>query len=114
MNSHKNARLTYARRIEMVHDITVRGMSVLHAALAHGVTAPTARKWLGRYLAQGEGALHDASSRPAHSPRAIEPSTALAIVELRRRRLTQARIAQALGVPRAPWVVSWLAPGCRG
>ncbi|ETH45247.1 DNA-binding helix-turn-helix protein [Bordetella pertussis H939] len=32
------------------------------------------------------------------SPRAIAPAKALAIVELRRKRLTQARIAQALGV----------------
>ncbi|VDL06212.1 transposase [Bordetella pertussis] len=31
-------------------------------------------------------------------PRAIAPAKALAIVELRRKRLTQARIAQALGV----------------
>ncbi|ETH44071.1 DNA-binding helix-turn-helix protein [Bordetella pertussis H939] len=35
---------------------------------------------------------------PDGSPRAIAPAKALAIVELRRKRLTQARIAQALGV----------------
>ncbi|ETH43509.1 hypothetical protein L549_2153, partial [Bordetella pertussis H939] len=35
---------------------------------------------------------------PTVSPRAIAPAKALAIVELRRKRLTQARIAQALGV----------------
>ena len=54
----------------------------------HGVSAPTARKWLGRYLADGESGLADASSRPALSPESIEPAKALAIVELRRRRLT--------------------------
>jgi len=101
MNSHKNARLTYVRRIEMVRDITQRAMSVPQAAFAHGVSSPTARKWLGRYLVDGQAGLGDASSRPAHSPRAIEPSKALAIVELRHRRLTQARIAQALGVSRS-------------
>ncbi|ETH43073.1 hypothetical protein L549_2167, partial [Bordetella pertussis H939] len=42
--------------------------------------------------------MADASSRPPVSPRAIAPAKALAIVELRRKRLTQARIAQALGV----------------
>ncbi|VDL01052.1 transposase [Bordetella pertussis] len=42
--------------------------------------------------------MADASSRPTVSPRAIAPAKALAIVELRRKRLTQARIAQALGV----------------
>jgi transposase InsO family protein len=101
MNSHKNARLTYARRLEMVHDITERGLSVPQAAAAHGVTPPTARKWLGRYLALGESGLCDASSRPASSPRAIAPSQALAIVELRQKRLTQARIAQALSLSKS-------------
>ncbi len=101
MNSHKNARLTYVRRIEMIQDITQRGLSVPQAAAAHGVSAPTARKWLGRYLAGGQACLGDASSRPAHSPRGIEPNKALAIVELRHRRLTQARISQALGVSKS-------------
>jgi transposase InsO family protein len=40
----------------------------------------------------------DRSSRPKHSPRTISPEKALAIVELRRRRLTHARIAASLGV----------------
>jgi transposase InsO family protein len=98
MNVHKNARLTYARRMELVKDITERGLSAAVAAAAHGVTGPTARKWLGRYLAHGPTGLADRSSRPAISPRAISASKALAIVELRRRRLTQARVASALGV----------------
>jgi len=98
MNTHKNARLTYARRIEMVQDVTQRGLSPAGAAVAHGVTATTARKWLGRYLAQGQAGLADRSSRPAVGPRAIAPTKALAIVELRRKRLTQARIASALDV----------------
>ena len=101
MNTHKNARLTFARRVEMIQDITIRGMSVSAAAEAHGVTPPTARKWLGRYLALGEAGLVDASSRPDNSPRAIEPGKALAIVELRHRRLTQARIAAALSVSKS-------------
>lgn len=101
MNTHKNARLTFARRVEMIRDITQLGFSPMAAAAQHGVSAPTARKWLGRYLASGEAALVDASSRPATSPRSIEPSKALAIVELRHRRLTQARIAAALGVSKS-------------
>lgn len=98
MNTHKNARLTFVRRQEMVRDIVEIGMSTTAAAIAHGVSAPTARKWLGRYLAQGDAGLHDASSRPRRSPRAIAPDRALVIVELRRRRLTQARIARSLGL----------------
>jgi len=101
MNTHKNARLTFARRVEMIQDITQRGFSPIAAAAAHGVSAPTARKWLGRYLSSGVPALVDASSRPAVSPRSIDPGKALAIVELRQRRLTQARIAAALGVSKS-------------
>jgi transposase InsO family protein len=67
----------------------------------HGVTPPTARKWLGRFLAGGEAALADASSRPARLARAIDPSKALLIVELRQRCLLQARIAKSVGVSEA-------------
>jgi transposase InsO family protein len=101
MNTHKNARLTYARRLEMVQDITERGTSAAEAAGRHGVSAVTARKWLGRYLAAGPAALLDKSSRPEKSPRAIEPQRALAIVELRRRLCLQAQIASCLGVSKA-------------
>lgn len=98
MNSHKHARLTFARRLEMVKQMTEGGMPVCEAAKLHGVTPPTARKWLGRYLAGGQASLADASSRPARSPRAIEPAKALLIVELRKRRMLQSRIAQSVGV----------------
>jgi transposase InsO family protein len=98
MNTHKNARLTFARRQEMVQDMIEHRISARAAAAAQGVSAPTARKWLGRYLAQGDAGLRDASSRPRLSPRAIAPERALVIVELRRRRLTQARIARSVGV----------------
>lgn len=101
MNIHKNARLTYVRRIEMVQDITLRGQTVAQAAKAHGVSEMTTRKWLGRYLAQGEAALFDKSSRPEKSPRAIEPGKALAIVELRRKFMLQASIASSLTVSKA-------------
>ena len=101
MNIHKNARLSLARRIELVQDITVRGLTACQAAQLHGVTPPTARKWLGRFLSEGESGLLDASSRPAVSPRSIAPAKALAIVELRHKRLTQARIATALGVSKS-------------
>ena len=101
MNHHKNARLTFARRLEMVHLMTEQALTPAAAALAAGVSAPTARKWLGRYLVGGKAALADASSRPASSPRRISESKALAIVELRKRRLTQARIASSLGLSEA-------------
>lgn len=98
MNTDKHARLTYARRLEMVRQMTECGLSVADAADLQGVTPPTARKWLGRYLAGGDAALADASSRPAHSPRSIEPVKALLIVELRHRRMLQSSIARSVGV----------------
>jgi transposase InsO family protein len=101
MNTHKNARLTFARRLEMVRRITDEDLSLAAAAQASGVSVPTVRKWLGRFLAQGPSGLADRSSRPVVSPRAISQGKALAIVELRRRRLTQSRIAAALGVSKS-------------
>ena len=59
MNTHKNARLTYLRRVEMVQDITQRGLVASDAAAKQGVSAVTARKWLGRYLADGAAGLMD-------------------------------------------------------
>jgi transposase InsO family protein len=96
MNIHKNARLTLVRRLEMVKDVVERRMTLTLAAARHGVSVPTVRKWVGRYLARGEAGLRDASSRPRVSPRAISEHSALAIVELRRRWLTQACIAKNL------------------
>jgi len=98
MNTHKHARLTFARRVEMIKQLIEGGFSTAEAAATHGVTAPTVRKWLGRYLAGGTAALADASSRPAHSPKSIDPGKALLIVELRKRRMIQSRIARSVGV----------------
>ena len=101
MNTHKNARLTFIRRLEMVKAIILGGLSQAEAAAEAGVSSPTARKWYGRYLAQGEAGLLDRSSRPRRSPRAIAPAKALAIIELRQRRLIQARIAASLGLSKS-------------
>jgi transposase InsO family protein len=98
MNIHKNARLTLLRRLEMVRDVVERRLTLSAVALHYAVSVPTVRKWVGRYLAHGRTGLHDGSSRPQLSPRAIAPATALAIVELRRRYLTHAHIARALDV----------------
>jgi hypothetical protein len=98
MNIHKNARLTITRRLEMVQDVLECRLTFAAAGVAHGVSVPTVRKWVGRFLSQGQAGLRDASSRPQVSPRAIASRTALAIVELRRRYLTHAAIARALGV----------------
>ncbi|ETH42562.1 transposase, IS481 family [Bordetella pertussis H939] len=95
MNTHKHARLTFLRRLEMVQQLIAHQVCVPEAARAYGVTAPTVRKWLGRFLAQGQAGLADASfpdSRPSDCA-----GQGAGYVELRRKRLTQARIA-SLGV----------------
>jgi transposase-like protein len=38
MNIHKNARLTFARRLEMVHDVLEHGATLAATAVNHGVT----------------------------------------------------------------------------
>ena len=57
MNIHKNARLTFVRRLEMVKDVHRRKLTDAAMAAGHGVSVPTVRKWVGRYLAQGEAGL---------------------------------------------------------
>ncbi|ETH43144.1 DNA-binding helix-turn-helix protein [Bordetella pertussis H939] len=57
MNTHKHARLTFLRRLEMVQQLIAHQVCVPEAARAYGVTAPTVRKWLGRFLAQGQAGL---------------------------------------------------------
>ena len=80
MNIHKNARLTFTRRLEMVQDVTECKLTYAAAAAKHQVSVPSVRKWVGRYLMQGEPGLRDASSRPQVSPRAIAPSCAIAFL----------------------------------
>jgi len=101
MNTHKNARLTFIRRVEMIDDVLKNRLPSAQAAVCHGVSETTVRKWLGRFLAEGCDGLADRSSRPANSPRAIAGAKALTIVELRKKRMTQARIAQYLAVSKA-------------
>jgi len=96
MNIHKNARLTPARRIEMVRSVIEQGFEIVAAAAAQGVSEPTVRKWDGRFLL-GEVALLDHSSRPHCSPLRISEAKAMTILELRRRRLTMERIARDVG-----------------
>jgi hypothetical protein len=44
MNIHKNARLTFARRLEMVQDVLERKLTHAATAAKHHVSVPTVRK----------------------------------------------------------------------
>jgi hypothetical protein len=65
MSIHQHARLTFASRLKMVRNIVEQML----APVEPGVSARTARKWLGRYLTEGQPGLRDRSSRPKRSPR---------------------------------------------
>ncbi|SOZ72738.1 Integrase (fragment) [Cupriavidus taiwanensis] len=86
MNTHKNARLTFGRRLEVVQDITEHGLSVRETFASHGVTALTARKWCW-------AAIWQVACR--RSPRTIDPSKALLIFEWQ---MLQRQIARSVGV----------------
>ena len=98
MDVHKNARLTLARRLEMARDVVDHHLPLSAAARRHGVSVPTARKWVTRYREQGHAGLADRSSRPRRSPRRVAAETIIAIEALRRRKLIQGRIARSVGV----------------
>jgi hypothetical protein len=52
MNNYKNARLTFVRRQNLAADMVDRQMTPAADAVKRDVGAPTARMWLGRFLAQ--------------------------------------------------------------
>ncbi|ETH47860.1 DNA-binding helix-turn-helix protein [Bordetella pertussis H921] len=73
MNTHKHARLTFLRRLEMVQQLIAHQVCVPEAARAYGVTAPTVRKWLGRFLAQGQAGLVRPRARRSRPERLRRP-----------------------------------------
>lgn len=101
MNVHKNARLTLVRRLELVTAVFESKLSIGAVAVDAAVSVTTVRKWIARYRTLGPAGLRDRSSRPLRSPRAIAREQALTIIELRKKRLTQARIATLVGVSTA-------------
>jgi transposase InsO family protein len=65
------------------------------------VSMKTVSKWLQRYQAEGIDGLSDRSSRPRHRPTAKAAALQVAVIALRRQRLTMLSIAQQLGLCRA-------------
>lgn len=101
MNIHKHARMTFHGRVLLARRITVEGWRTADAAGAAGISVRTAYKWLARFRAGGEAALHDASSAPVRKPRATSGETVAAIEALRRQRLSGPAIAHSLGLARS-------------
>ena len=98
MEIHKNARLTPRSRTELVRRVLIERQTPKAVATAFGVCVKTVRKWVERFLAEGEAGLMDRSSRPHR----LRQPTLQAVVEeierLRRQRWTSKQIAAASGV----------------
>jgi transposase InsO family protein len=95
MNSHKNARTTFAGRKLLIERIEVMGL--MAAAEAAGISLRTARKWLRRFETEGDAGLRDRSSRPAKTRSTIDEALRSRIERLRRERMPMRRIAQVVG-----------------
>jgi transposase InsO family protein len=96
MKLHGNARTCPNSRALIAHRVLVEKWSLAAAAVAAGVSEPTARKWVKRARA-GES-LADRSSRPRRSPARLPKRLVDAIETLRRLWMTAAEIAEMLGL----------------
>src|SRR5947209_12868983 len=98
MNLHANAALSLKGRRELCRAVVDRERTLTQAAEAAGVSVRCARKWVGRYRAEGEPGLHDRSSAPRSIPHRNSEQRVQAIVALRRLRFTGPEIAETLGM----------------
>jgi len=99
MKLHANAALSLNRRRLLCRRVTEEGLSLTEAAEAAEVSGPTARKWVARYLAEGDAGLLDRPSA-AHCVHNRTPKERIeAIGALRRLRFTGAEIAEILAMP---------------
>src|SRR4051812_27068884 len=98
MKLHANARLSVKGRGLLVDRVEVAGWSLSAAAEAAGISERTARKWLGRYRADGPAGLLDRASAPVVVANRTDERRIEAIAALRRVRLTGAEIAECLGM----------------
>ncbi|MFI5026712.1 MAG: IS481 family transposase [Solirubrobacterales bacterium] len=96
MKIHANARTCPNSRKLLVKRIEGEGWSLMVAAEAAGISERSARKWLGRWRAEGEAGLIDRSSAPRSIPNRTPEATVEAIGALRRLRMTAAEIAETL------------------
>jgi transposase InsO family protein len=98
MNVHKNARLTWHSRAELVRRVLAEGQVPMAVATAMGVTAKTVGKWVARFVAEGPAGLVDRSSRSHRLHRPTPEASVERIEALRRQRWTGKQIAQETGV----------------
>jgi transposase InsO family protein len=98
MNLHANAALSLNRRRQLCRRVVEERWTVTKAAEAAEVSVRCARKWVGRYRAEGELGLLDRSSAPGSIPHRTEEERVQTIAALRRLRFTGPEIAETLGM----------------
>jgi transposase InsO family protein len=98
MKLHANAALSLNRRRVLVERVLEREWTLTKAAEAAEVSVRCARKWVGRYLVEGEAGLLDRSSAPHRQPTRTDEQRVQAIAALRRLRFTGPEIAELLGM----------------
>src|SRR4051812_32588859 len=96
MNLHANAALSLNRRRQLCRRGGEERCTLTKAAEAAEVSVRCARKWVGRYRAEGELGLLDRSSAPGSIPHRTEEERVQAIAALRRLRFTGPEIAETL------------------
>jgi transposase len=98
MKLHANAALSLNKRRDLCRRVEMEGWTLTKAAKAAEVSVRCARKWVGRYRAEGELGLLDRSSAPRSIPHRTSDERVQAIAALRRLRFTAREIAELLGM----------------
>lgn len=97
--SHANASLSPTGRLRLARCVVDDGWTPARAAERFNVSLTTARRWAGRYRAEGPAGMVDRSSRPVSCPHRTPQRQERRVIGLRvSRRWGPARIAYHLGM----------------
>src|SRR3954447_18479004 len=99
MKLHANAALSLNKRRLLCQRVVEQEWTMTKAAEAAEVSVRCARKWVGRYRAQGEWGLLDRPSTPAVVANRTCEQRVQAIAALRQLRFTGPEIAETLTMP---------------
>ena len=99
MKLHANAALSLNKRRLLCRRVVEQGRTLTKAAEAAEVSVRCARKWVGRYRAEGELGLLDRPSTPATVANRTCEHRVAAIAALRRLCFTGPEIAETLEMP---------------
>ncbi len=99
MQLHANAALSLIQRKKMVMSVVAGQRPVSEVARRFSVSEPTARKWVRRFVAEGEAGLLDRSSAPARVANRTAADRVETIAALRRLRFTAPELAELLEMP---------------